>query len=63
MAEKITTIEFAEQVGLTDVRVRQLINSGDIQAEKRGRDYMIDPKFIQLIKNRPERRGRRKKAA
>lgn len=65
MSIKITTIEFAERVDLTAPRIRQLIMMGVIEAEKFGRDYMIDVKYVDLIKNRPERRGRRasKKAA
>ncbi len=65
MSKKITTIEFAERVDLTAPRIRQLILMGVIEAEKFGRDYMIDVKYIEVIKNRPERRGRKaiKKAA
>jgi hypothetical protein len=65
MSNKITTIEFAERVVLTAPRIRQLIMMGVIEAEKFGRDYMIDVKYIDIIKNRPERRGRKanKKAA
>jgi len=65
MSNKITTTEFAERVDLTAPRIRQLIMMGVIEAEKFGRDYMIDAKYIEVIKNRPERRGRKvnKKAA
>lgn len=65
MSKKITTIEFAEKVELTPPRIRQLIMLGIIEAEKFGRDYMIDERYIDDIKNRPERRGRKpiKKAA
>jgi hypothetical protein len=65
MSNKITTTEFAERVDLTAPRIRQLIMMGMIEAEKFGRDYMIDVKYIEVIKNRPERRGRKanKKAA
>jgi len=65
MSNKITTIEFAERVDLTAPRIRQLILMGVIEAEKFGRDYMINTKYIDIIKNRPERRGRKsnKKAA
>ncbi len=65
MSNKITTTEFAERVDLTAPRIRQLIMMGVIEAEKFGRDYMIDVKYIEVIKNRPERRGRKanKKAA
>ena len=59
MSKKITTIKFAEKVDLTAPRIRQLILLGIIEAEKFGRDYMIDEKYIEVIKNRPERRGRK----
>jgi excisionase family DNA binding protein len=63
MAEKLTTIEFAEAVGLTDIRIRQMITRNELPAEKKGRDWLIDSKYISTILNRPERRGRPKKAA
>ena len=59
MSRKITTKELATQVDLSDIRIRQMILSGEIKAEKFGRDYMIDEKFIEVIRNRPERRGRK----
>ena len=58
---KITTIKFAERVGLTYGRINQLIQSGDIEAEKVGRDYLIDEQIVSIIKNRPEKRGRKPK--
>ena len=58
---KITTIEFAERIGLTYGRVHQFIRSGEIVAEKIGRDYLIDEKFLEIIRTRPERRGRKPK--
>lgn len=59
---KITTIELAERVNLTYGRINQLIQSGDIIAEKVGRDYLIDEKYVTTILNRPEKRGRKKKS-
>jgi hypothetical protein len=61
--EKLTTKEFAIKVNLSIIRVQQLIRENTIIAEKRGRDYFIYPKYIDIIKNRPERRGRKLKAA
>ena len=58
---RITTIEFAERVSLTYGRIHQLIQSGDIEAEKIGRDYVINEKFVDIIRNRPEKRGRKPK--
>ncbi len=62
MGNKITTKELAIKVELSDIRIRQMILSGEIKAEKFGRDYMIDVEYIKIIKNRPERRGRKKAA-
>ncbi len=62
MSKKITTKELAIVVELSDIRIRQMILSGEIKAEKFGRDYMIDVEYIKIIKNRPERRGRKKAA-
>ncbi len=62
MSKKITTKELASAVELSDIRIRQMILSGEIHAEKFGRDYMIDVEYIEIIKNRPERRGRKKAA-
>jgi len=62
MRRKITTKELAIEVELSDIRIRQMILSGEIKAEKFGRDYMIDVEYIKIIKNRPERRGRKKAA-
>ncbi len=61
MNNKLTTKEVADQVGLTSGRIHQLIKSGDIEAEKIGRDYVVDPKYVEIIKNRPEKRGRSRK--
>lgn len=58
---KFTTKEFAEKVGLTHGRIVQLILEKTIEAEKLGRDYFIDESYVEIIKNRPERRGRRPK--
>lgn len=63
MNQKLTTKEFAEQVGLTYGRIHQFIKSGEIEAERIGRDYVIDAKYVAVIKNRPERRGRPRKSS
>ena len=54
----LTTKELADRVNLTPGRINQMIWSGEIEAEKRGRDYLIDDKYIEIIKNRPEKRGK-----
>ena len=62
MSKKLTTKQLASEVGLTYNRINQMITGGDILAEKVGRDYLIDDSYIEIIKNRPEKRGRPKKA-
>ena len=59
--KKLSTNELANAVGLTRIRINQMIQSGEIEAEKLGRDYFVDEKYIQIIENRPERRGRKPK--
>lgn len=59
MSQKITTVKFAEEVNVTPTRVRQMILEGTLPAEKLGRDWLIEDKFIPVIKNRPETRGRK----
>lgn len=54
----MTTKEAAEFLGVTYVRVNQLIKSGELAAEKKGRDYLIKSADVKSVKNRPERRGR-----
>ena len=58
---KLTTQQFAEKVSLTYGRVHQLIVSGEIPAERFGKMYVIDEKYVDIINNRPERRGRKPK--
>ena len=60
MGDKLTTIELGKAVGLTHNRINQMIKDGEIKAEKLGRDWIIDKKYIDIIRNRPERRGRKK---
>lgn len=59
MGDKLTTNQFAEKFDFSPFRVRQLIRAGTLPAEKFGRDYMIDSKYIEVIKNLPETRGRK----
>jgi excisionase family DNA binding protein len=61
MGKLLTTKEAAEKLGVTYVRVNQLIKGGELPAEKYGRDYMIDEDHLEAIRNKPETRGRPKK--
>lgn len=58
---KITTVEAAERLGLSRVRVFTLIKQGRIKAEKLGRDWMIDEKNLTIEPGKPT--GRPKKSA
>lgn len=54
----LTTAALAQRVGLTTKRINQLITSGEIKAEKLGRDWVIAEVYVEILKNRPENRGR-----
>ena len=38
-----------------------MIAEGEIEAERFGNAYMIDSKYVAIIKARPEKRGRKRK--
>ena len=42
----LSTKEAAEKLGISPIRVRQLIQEGKIQATRVGRDYVIDEKDL-----------------
>ena len=52
-----TTKDFAEELGLTDAYVRQLILSGKIEAQKVGRDHLIPAAELEKTKLRRTKRG------
>jgi len=61
----LTTTEMAEELGVTPMRVRQMIAEGIIQAEKKGRDLLIPQSQIEKAKKRktslgpaPSRKGK-----
>ncbi len=58
MIELLTTKEAAEKLGVTYVRINQLIKSGELVAEKKGRDYLIKSSDLKTLKKKPEKRGR-----
>jgi excisionase family DNA binding protein len=62
MKNWLTTKEAAQKVGLTYVRINQLIKEGTLIAEKRGRDYFIKESDLEVLSQRPETRGRKKKS-
>ncbi len=52
----MTTREAAENLGVTDSRIRQLIAEKRLPAQKFGHVNMIDKKDLELVKN--TKRGR-----
>ena len=52
-----TTKEFAEELGLTDAYVRQLILGGKVESEKVGRDHLIPAVELEKTKLRRTKRG------
>ena len=46
----LTTKQAAQILGLNASRVRQLILSGELPAEKIGRDHAINPDVVQVFK-------------
>ncbi len=53
MAETLTTKEVAARLGVSPARVRQLVLSGELPAEKFGRDLMIKAVDLKLVADRP----------
>ena len=56
----LTTLEAADSLGVTPRRVRALIQSGKLPAEKKGRDYLVNQKDLKLVKNRKPGRPKTK---
>lgn len=61
--ELLTTTEAASQLGVTSARIRQLVLSGDIKAQKVGRDVLIPASEIEAAKNRKTKPGPAAQAA
>lgn len=53
----LTTKEAAHFLGVTAVRVRQLIADGRLAAEKRGRDHLLEEQEVQGFKRHGRRSG------
>jgi excisionase family DNA binding protein len=59
MTKLLTTQQAAERLGITDARVRQLILSGRVPAQKLGRDLFIEEGDLKLVQDRKPGRPRR----
>ena len=57
----LSTAQVASELGVTVRRVQALINAGRLAAFKVGRDWVIDPKAIASVRERPPGRPRQKK--
>jgi excisionase family DNA binding protein len=57
--QPMTTQQAADILGISVKRVQALIKSGRLIAEKKGRDWHINPDALQAVKDRPN--GRPKK--
>jgi len=55
----ITTTEAARRLGVTPTRVRALIEAKRLKAFKYGREWLIDPKDLDAVKNRKVGRPRK----
>ena len=53
----VTTKEAAQTLGVTAVRVRQLIKDGRLVAEKRGRDHLLEDREVERFKRHGRRSG------
>jgi excisionase family DNA binding protein len=57
----MTTSQAAARLGVSPIRVRQLIGEGRLPAQKMGRDWLIEEANLRLVADRPP--GRPSKAA
>jgi excisionase family DNA binding protein len=59
MSATLTTKEAAARLGVSPARVRQLVLSGELPAEKFGRDLMIKEGDLKLVADRSIGRPRK----
>lgn len=58
----MTTQEAAVELHISVRRVRVLIDEGRLKASKRGRDWWIEPKDLETVRNRKNGRPRKEQA-
>ena len=59
----ISTAEAARRLGVTPNRVRALIEAKRLKAFKYGREWLIDPKDLEAVKDRKVGRPRKSRKA
>lgn len=59
----IGTAEAARRLNVTQSRVRAMIDSGRLKAMKVGREWLIDPKNLDALKDRKTGRPRKVRKA
>ena len=60
--KKLTARQAAEKLGVNDSRIRQLIGTGKLPAEKYGNLWLVDEKDLELVRDRkPTGRPRKTK--
>ena len=59
----IGTAEAARRLNVTQSRVRAMIDSGRLKAMKVGREWLIDPKNLDALKDRKTGRPRKSRKA
>jgi excisionase family DNA binding protein len=55
-AKLLTTIEAAQQLGISRRQIRTMIERGQLPAEKQGRDWFIRAGDLAKVKDRPKGR-------
>lgn len=55
---QLTVAEAADALGVSPQRVRQLIAAGRLKAEKKGRDWFIEPPDLEAVRERKPGRPR-----
>jgi excisionase family DNA binding protein len=59
----VSVRDAAERLGVSDAAIRQQIANGRLQAEKVGRDWLIDPRPLERAARQKARSGRPLSAA